>query len=79
MKVAQGQRGTSAALGERYKMISSPFSNLGWGGGLPRAAASRLHPITARQAAASPWAIYLAAPAGAPVFAALRPDEPEAT
>jgi hypothetical protein len=74
MKVALGQRGTSAALGERYNMISSLFSNLVWrarapnqigkkrgwvGCDLPRAAASRLHPITARQAAASPWAIIL--------------------
>src|SRR5690348_11819386 len=35
MKVGQGQRGTSAALGERYKMISSLFSNLVWRAGAP--------------------------------------------
>jgi len=30
MKVAQGKRGTSAALGKRHKMIPSLFSNLVW-------------------------------------------------
>jgi len=47
MIIAQGKRGTSAALGMRHKMIPSLFSNLGCG--LPRAAAS----------AALPWAIIL--------------------
>src|SRR5690348_8024142 len=35
MLIAQGQRGTSAALGERYNMISSLFSNLVWRAGAP--------------------------------------------
>ena len=35
MIIAQGQRGTSAALGERYEMISSLFSNLVWRAGAP--------------------------------------------
>ena len=72
MIIAQGKRGTSAALGCGSDLIPSFFpSGLArlrrakpegkkegeWGGVLPRAAASRLRCATARQAAALPWAI----------------------
>jgi hypothetical protein len=70
--IAQGER--SAALGCGRKMIPSFFPSgvarqrrakpegkkeVGWGGSLPRAAASRLRFATARQAAALPWASIL--------------------
>ena len=75
MIIAPGKQ--SAARGYGRKMISSFFPSglarrrrakpegkkeAGWEGSLPRAAASRLHPITARQAAALPGAIIAAPP-----------------
>src|SRR5579859_4299945 len=71
--IAQGKRGTSAALGKEAKNDLLSFfqsglarhrrakpdwkkERLGVGWRLPRAAAARLHPITAWLAAALPWA-----------------------